>query len=67
MEEIVAELTFNIPLLLTPLEEALMSASPGPTATATPCVGDELLTVATFVNKQVHCAVAVRSFVVPSE
>lgn len=66
-EEAVAEVTFNCALLETLPDDAVMSAVPGATPVAKPCVGEMLLTVARVGSRHDHCAVAVKSFVLPSE
>ena len=66
-EETVAEVTVNCAPFDTLPKDALITAVPGVTAVARPCVGESLLTVATVGMKQAHCAVVVKSLVVPSE
>ena len=66
-EETVALVIVSSALLETPPEAAVTRAVPGEIAVAMPWVGDVLLTLARFGSKQAHCAVAVKSFVLPSE
>jgi hypothetical protein len=66
-EVTVALVIVSSALLVTPPEAAVTRAVPGEIAVAIPWVGDVLLTLARLGSKQAHCAVAVRSFVLPSE
>lgn len=67
-----ADLMASFALLETLPEVAVMSTVAGlplpvDKAMARPCVGGLLLTVATLGSRQDHCAVVVKSFVLPSE
>jgi len=63
----VAVVIVNSAPLETLPEDALITAVPGDTPVAKPCVGELLLTMARVETRQAHCAVAVRSLVLPSE
>jgi len=67
-----ADLMASFALVETLPEVAVMSTVAGlplpvDKAMARPCVGGLLLTVATLGSRQDHCAVVVKSFVLPSE
>lgn len=66
-EDRVAPVIFSCALFERLPEDALITTEPGDIPIARPWVGELLLTVAVLGSRQDHCAVAVKSFVLPSE